>query len=309
MKHDNRVIVITGPTASGKSAAAILLCKHLQGEVICADSMQLYRGMDIGTAKPSKEEQEGIPHHLMDILDPVQTFSVADYKEMATQVIRDVQSRGKTPVLCGGTGLYLSAMIEGVEYAPIKTNPDVRTGIENELKSRGIDSMFEELNRIDPVSASQLHRNDVKRILRALEIFRLTGQTKTKLDEKSKEKGPDFDFISFCITHDRDILYSRINRRVDKMLEEGLLDEIRRLLHDFPTFSNTAYQAIGYKEFIPVLQMETTVTEAASVVKQATRNYAKRQLTWFRKMDSLIWINNQETKEVVETITNIIYNQ
>ncbi len=302
MNDMNHAIVITGPTASGKSAAAIQLCKQLNGEVVCADSMQLYRGMDIGTAKPSKVEQDGIVHHLMDIIDPIQTFSVADYKNVATKAIRDILSREKVPVLCGGTGQYLSAMIEGMEYTPIKTDDHIRNQLENEMQSRGMDSLYEELRMIDPDSASALHRNDVKRILRAIEVFRLTGMTKTQLNKKSKVKGPDFTFTSFCITQDREVLYERINQRVDKMLETGLIEEIKKLLLDFPTLSNTAYQAIGYKEFVPYLQNKTSLKEAADSVKKATRNYAKRQLTWFRKMESLVWINNQETTQVVEAI-------
>lgn len=300
------VIVITGPTASGKSAAAIELCKIIGGEVVCADSMQIYRHMDIGTAKPSKDELQGIPHHLMDIIDPIQTFSVADYKEAATKVINEILSRGKIPVLCGGTGQYLSTLIEGTVYTQIKGDLNKRKELEAELEEKGIDVLFDELKTFDPDSASILHKNDTKRILRAIEVYRLTGMTKTQLNKASKEKGPDFNFISFCITHDREILYERINYRVDKMIEEGLIDEIINLLNAFPTLSNTAYQAIGYKEFIPYLQGDITLEEAVAKVKQATRNYAKRQTTWFKKMDSLIWLNNLGTKEIVEYIYNKI---
>lgn len=298
------VVVITGPTASGKTAAAVLLGKKIDGEVVCADSMQLYRGMDIGTAKPTIAEQSGVPHHLMDILDPVETFSVADYKKAATEAIQDILSRGKKPILCGGTGQYLSTLIEGTEYAPIKGNERLRIDLEKELEIKGIDTIFDELISIDPDSASILHKNDTKRILRAIEVYRLTGMTKTQLNKISKEKGPDFNFKCFCISQDREILYDRINKRVDKMLANGLIDEIKRLLAAFPTLSNTAYQAIGYKEFIPYLQNEITLEEASGKVKQVTRNYAKRQLTWFRKMDQLIWINNQGTKQIVDTIKN-----
>ncbi len=218
MDTNDLVIAITGPTASGKSDAAILLCQKIGGEVVCCDSMQLYKGMDIGTAKPSAAEQQGVLHHLTDILEPIQSFSVAEYKKKATTVLRDILSRGKTPVLCGGTGQYLSAMIEGTEYTPVKSNDITRKQLEDELSARGIDALFDELKSIDPESAAVLHRNDVKRILRAVEVYRLTGMTKTQLNKKSKEKGPDFRFRCFCISHDREILYDRINRRVDKML-------------------------------------------------------------------------------------------
>jgi len=302
MDKKGHVIVVTGPTASGKSALAIQLCKRWDGEVVCADSMQLYRGMDVGTAKPAKDEQDGIPHHLMDILEPTRTFSVADYKREADKVIRDILSRGKRPVLCGGTGQYLSTMIEGTEYTPFNNSESMRAGLEKELQEKGIDPLYEELLSIDPYAASLLHRNDTKRILRAIEVFRLTGMTKTQLNGISREKGPDFVFTSFCLSHDRDILYDRINRRVDSMLEHGLLDEIRRLITDYPILSNTACQAIGYKEFIPVIQGKISLEEAADSVKQATRNYAKRQLTWFRKMDGLTWIMNQDTGQAAATI-------
>ena len=301
-KEKDLVIVITGPTASGKSAVAIELCKAIGGEVVCADSMQLYRYMDIGTAKPSLEELQGIQHHLMDILDPVQTFSVADYKLAATKVINEILSRGNVPVLCGGTGQYLTTMIEGTVYAQIKSDPALRKGLETKLEECGIDALFDELKDIDPDTAAVLHKNDIKRILRAIEVYQSTGMTKTQLNKISKEKGPDFNYISFCITHDREILYERINQRVDKMIKEGLIEEIKNLLYTFPTLSNTAYQAIGYKEFIPFLQGEITLDEAISKVKQATRNYAKRQTTWFKKMDSLIWINNQSTIQIVDFI-------
>lgn len=296
------VIVITGPTASGKSAAAVELCKKINGEIISADSMQIYRGMDIGTAKPSHDEQEGIPHHMIDLIDPTMRFSVAEYKKEATGIIYDILHRGKIPVLCGGTGLYLSAMIEGTEYTPVKTDVMLREELENELEEKGVDSLWDELSRIDPEAIQILHRNDTKRILRAIEVYRLTGKTKTELNKISKEKGPEFTYHSFCINHDRDILYQRINMRVDQMLDKGLLQEIDNLLKTYPGLSNTAYQAIGYKEFMPYLRGEITLREAVDAVKQATRNYAKRQLTWFRKMDSLIWIQNQTTEEIVNTI-------
>lgn len=308
MGNNTRAIVITGPTASGKSDAAVLLCQKFDGEIVCSDSMQLYKGMNIGTAKPTKADQMGIPHHLMDILEPFQSFSVSDYKKQAVAVMKDILARGKTPVVCGGTGQYISALVEGMEYTPIKSNDLMREQLQKELENKGIDMLYNELAMIDPDAAAILHRNDTKRILRAIEVFRLTGLTKTQLNKKSKENGPEFNFNSFCITHDREILYARINKRVDTMLQEGLLDEIRDLLAAFPEFSNTACQAIGYKEFIPYLNGSVSLKEAVDMVKQATRNYAKRQLTWFRKMDSLVWIENQNSNQVMDIILNKIEN-
>ncbi len=299
---DGSVIIITGPTASGKTSVSIELCKKNDGEIVCADSMQLYKNMNIGTAKPTIQEREGVQHHLLDILEPTQTFSVADYQKMATETIKDILSRGKTPVLCGGTGQYLSAMIEGTVFIPVKTDMKLREELENIFKESGIEAIYDELQKVDPDSASILHLNDTKRILRAIEVYRLTGMTKTQMNIKSKEKGPDFKFSSFCINHDREILYDRINGRVDKMIEDGLLAEIVELLKEYPLLSNTAYQAIGYKEFFPYIKNEISLDDAINQVKQSTRNYAKRQLTWFRKMDSLIWINNKNTKEIIDII-------
>lgn len=304
MNTPNNVIVITGPTASGKTSASIELCKKIDGEVVCADSMQIYKLMNIGTAKPTISEMHGIPHHLIDIINPTSRFSVADYKTLATKSIYDILSRGKVPVVCGGTGQYISALIEGTVFTPIKTDFDLRLKLENELVERGIDQLYAELEAIDPQSAGVLHKNDTKRILRAIEVYRLTGLTKSQLNIKSKEKGPDFSFKSYCITHDREILYQRINNRVDQMIFDGLLEEIEILLDEFPDISNTAYQAIGYKEFIPYLKGDIKLDEAVNQVKQATRNYAKRQLTWFRKMSNITWIENKNTSEIVNKIIN-----
>ncbi|MHB1485196.1 MAG: tRNA (adenosine(37)-N6)-dimethylallyltransferase MiaA [Saccharofermentanales bacterium] len=300
----NKLIIITGPTASGKSSAAIDLCKIIDGEIVSADSMQIYRGMNIGTAKPSSSEQQGVRHHMLDMIDPIYTYSVAQYIKDSKIIFKDIISRGKIPVVCGGTGQYISALIEGTVFTTIDTDTNIRKNLERELDEKGIGFLYNELEEIDPESAKTLHINDVKRILRAIEVFRLTGLTKTRLNSISKEKGPEFECISFCITHDREILYERINDRVDQMIKQGLIDEIKQLLTDFPSLSNTAYQAIGYKEFIPYLNNEISLDESIAFVKQATRNYAKRQLTWFRKIESLIWISNQDTSQVVDTIIN-----
>lgn len=303
-KIKDKVIIITGPTASGKSAAAIELCKVIGGEIVSADSMQIYRGMNIGTAKPSLAQQQGIPHHMIDLIDPINTYSVAQYVKDASVIIQDIFRRGKIPVVCGGTGQYVSALIDGTVFTSIDSSNDIREALESELKEKGIIQLYNELEKIDPDAARTLHINDVKRILRAIEVFRLTGFTKSQLNKISREKGPEFECVSFCITHDREILYERINNRVDSMIEHGLIIEIKRLLEDFPALSEIVHQAIGYKEFIPYLRGEMTLNESIEIVKQSTRNYAKRQLTWFRKIVPLIWICNQDTKQVTETIIN-----
>jgi tRNA dimethylallyltransferase len=303
-KNADIVIVVTGPTASGKSSVAVELAIRLGGEVICADSMQIYKFMDIGTAKTGPADRKGIPHHMMDIIEPSDDFSVAAYKEMSTRIIRDIQSRGKVAIVCGGTGQYISSLIEGTTFIPQKTDSELRERLEKEYEEKGADYIYDKLTQIDPDTAKLLHPNDKKRIIRAMEIFHTTGMTKTQMNIKSKINGPDFEFLSFCITHDREILYERINTRVDGMMNDGLLDEVRMILDKYPNLSKTARQAIGYKELISYIEGEKSLQEAVDTLKQASRNYAKRQLTWFRKMDSLIWLQNTSTDDTVNVILN-----
>lgn len=301
-KKTDRVIVVTGPTASGKSSVAVELAIRLGGEVICADSMQIYKHMDIGTAKTSISDRKGIPHHMMDIIEPSEDFSVAAYKEMATQTIKDIQDKGKVAIICGGTGQYISALIEGMTFIPQKTDIELRERLETEYEQKGADYIYDKLTQIDPDTAKLLHPNDKKRIIRAIEIFSTTGMTKTQININSKIDGPDFPFVSFCINHDREILYERINTRVDEMMSDGLLEEVKMILEKYPDLSKTARQAIGYKELISYIEGAQSLQEAIDTLKQATRNYAKRQLTWFRKMDSLIWLQNTSTEDTVNEI-------
>lgn len=300
--NNKNVFVITGPTASGKSSVAVELALKLDGEVICADSMQIYKYMDIGTAKTGFSDRKGIPHHMMDIIEPSDDFSVASYKEMATRIIKDIQSRGKVAIVCGGTGQYISALIEGTTFTPQKTDMELRKQLEIEYEQKGADYLFDKLTQIDPDTARTLHPNDKKRIIRAIEIHSTTGMTKTQININSKLNGPDFQFISYCINHDREILYERINSRVDEMLQDGLLDEVKMILDKYPNLSKSARQAIGYKELINYIEGVQSLQEATDALKQATRNYAKRQFTWFRKMDSLIWLQNTSTMATVNTI-------
>ena len=299
---DNPVLVIAGPTASGKTGTALLLCEALDGEVVSADSMQIYRGMNIGTAKASAEEQLHIPHHMLDIRDPGQRYSVADYKNDASEAIRDIYRRGKRPVLCGGTGQYLSALIEGLVFTEIPTDFDLRQQLNLEAEQNGIDSLYQRLCSIDPDTAGRLSLSDQKRIVRALEVFQQTGQTISQLNIASRQAGPDFCFKSYCLSHDRPILYQRINQRVEEMIAEGLAEEVKKLLFGGLPPDSNCWQAIGYKEMLPFLRGEVGLSEVTINIQQSTRRYAKRQLTWFRKMSDLNWLMDLSAAESAKII-------
>ncbi|MHB1452571.1 MAG: tRNA (adenosine(37)-N6)-dimethylallyltransferase MiaA [Saccharofermentanales bacterium] len=297
------VIIITGPTASGKSSAAILLAQKIDGEIVCADSMQIYKDMDIGTAKVTESETGCIKHHLFSMISPEETFSVARYVESATRTIRDILGRGKVPILCGGTGQYISALIDGIEFIRFDIDYALRARLELEAEQSGLQILYEKLRQIDPDTAEILHENDSKRIIRALEVFELTGLTKTQINKKSREKGPDFTFLSFCINPERTKLYQSIDLRVDEMMKNGLIDELMQLRGKYHSMSKTAAQAIGYKEMDAYLDGVISYEDAVSAIKQASRNYAKRQLTWFRKIPSLIWIDHHDKAETVRILS------
>lgn len=299
---DNPVLVIAGPTASGKTGTALEVCETLDGEIVSADSMQIYRGMNIGTAKSTAEERQHVPHHMLDIRDPGQRYSVADYKNDASEAIRDIYRRGKRPILCGGTGQYLSALIEGLNFTEIPTDLELRQQLNLEVEQKGIESLFQKLHSIDPEAASRLSLSDQKRIVRALEVYRQTGQTISQLNIASRQAGPDFCFKSFCLNHDRPILYQRINQRVEEMISDGLADEVKKLLLNGLAPDSNCWQAIGYKEMLPYLNGDTGLAEITADIQQATRRYAKRQLTWFRKMNDLNWLMNQSAAESAKII-------
>jgi len=289
-KSKIKVLAVAGPTASGKTAHAIALALRLGGEVISCDSMQVYRGMDIGTAKPTPGETRGIPHHMIDIADIGDTLSCADYAARASEIARQVFSRGKLPVFCGGTGLYLDAVLTGNVFADMKTP----RGLREELEALPPDELYSRLEAVDPESAAAVHPNNVRRVIRALEIYLTTGETKSALDARSRTGGSDFAPVIFGLDFpDRAMLYERIDRRVDLMLEAGLEAEVRRLaprLREAPT----AAQAIGYKEMLRHIDCTDgsyTLENAADDIKQATRRYAKRQLTWFRRNPDMVWLD------------------
>ena len=297
-----QIITIAGPTASGKTALSIQLAKEMDGEIVSCDSMQVYKDMDIGTAKPTLEEQEGIPHHMLSVAEPWEDFSVSRYCAMADPIVEDILRRGKSPIIVGGTGLYMDALIRGNPFAPCPS-----TGRREELEalaaSQGIEAVIEKLQKVDPESAARLHPSDQKRIIRAMEVYLETGMTITEHNRKTQEIPPKYQPIRFALTdRQRQTLYDRIDRRVDAMLEAGLMEEIQGLLARGIPEKCTAMQAIGYKEFVAALHGESTLEEAAQQVKQSSRRYAKRQLTWFRRNPENIWLIREDGQTSMEIL-------
>lgn len=290
----NNIICIAGPTASGKTALAVELAKELNGEVVSCDSMQVYKRMDIGTAKPTVEEMQGIPHHMLDVAQAWEDFSVSRYCNQAAPIVDDIIAQGKTAIIAGGTGLYMDSLIRGNNFAPFPST-GVREALEARAEAEGIQPLLEELAQVDPESTGRLHPSDRKRIIRALEVYRETGITITEHNRRTREVPPKYRPVWLGLDFsDRAALYRRIDRRVERMLETGLLDEIRSLLESGIPETCTAMQAIGYKEFLPVLRGERGLCDAAAEVCQSSRRYAKRQLTWFRRNPNMHWIVREE---------------
>ena len=288
------IICIAGPTASGKTALSIALAKELDGEVVSCDSMQVYRRMNIGTAKPTPEETAGIPHHMLDVAEPDEDFSVSRYCEMATPIVDNILARGKTAIIVGGTGLYMDALIRGNSFAPYPST-GMRKKLEAQAEKDGMEAMLKLLASIDPDSAARLPVADRKRIIRALEVYYETGETITAHNLKTQQIPPRYNPVWFALEDaDRATLYHRIDRRVEQMLEQGLLDEIRALLADGIPEKCTAMQAIGYKEFVDALQGRSSLETATALVQQSSRQYAKRQLTWFRRNKAIHWLRREE---------------
>lgn len=282
------VLAVVGPTASGKTALAVELAKRLGGEIVSADSMQIYKGMDIASAKPTEAEKQGIPHHMMDFLSPETPYSVAEYVKAARACILEIYKRQKLPILVGGTGLYVDSLLTGTQFIETETDFDLRARLETEFDALGGEKMLEKLAAFDRDTAARLHPNNRKRIIRAFEVYTLTGKTMTEALAASREKPSPFTPCYIGIAYEnREILYDRINRRVDIMLENGLLAEARAFFQGTP---DTAAQAIGYKELKPYLDGVLSLDEAVENLKRATRNYAKRQITWFKRNPQIHWI-------------------
>ena len=298
----NNIICIAGPTASGKTALAVELAKLVDGEVISCDSMQIYRGMDIGTAKPTKEEMQGIPHHMLDVCDPDEDFSVSRYCELADPILQDILARDKTAIIAGGTGLYMDALIRGNDFAPCPAT-GMREKLEAQADEIGMEAMLEQLRAIDPEAAARLHVADRKRVIRALEVYYETGETITAHNLRTQAIPPKYTPVWFALEdEDRQDLYDRIDSRVDIMLEMGLMDEIRSLLASGIPEKATSMQAIGYKEFVDALHGRCSVDDAAALVKQSSRRYAKRQLTWFRRNSAIHWLRRQKGQQAAEIV-------
>ena len=288
------IIVIVGPTASGKTAVSIRLAKELDGEIISADSMQIYKGLDIATAKPTKEEMQGIPHHLMSFVDNSEKFSVAQYLEKAREVISDIHQRGKMPIVVGGTGLYISSLVDNIIFDDISSNGEVRARLTKEAEEIGNEAMLKRLMEIDEETAKTLHPNNLTRIIRALEAYELSGITMSELKRRSREEETPYNACMIGLNfRDRQKLYDRINLRVDKMAKEGMVEETFEFYKN--ESGNTVCQAIGYKELIPYFEGKATLQECLETLKRETRRYAKRQLTWFRRDERIYWIYLDET--------------
>ena len=298
----NKVIVICGPTASGKTALSIELAKQINGEIVSCDSMQIYKDMNIGTAKPTIEEMQGIKHYLIGYVSPEKRYSVADYKRDAKNAIKEILEKEKMPIIVGGTGLYLDSLIYEIEYKEIKIDEEYRKKLEKEVENLGLEVLYERARQIDSRAIEKISVHDKKRILRILEIYHATGKTKTEQEIESRKKEVEYDYKVYALDWDREKLYNRINKRVDIMIEQGLIEEVKQILDKYDIFP-TAMQGLGYKEVVDYLKGNLTKEEMIEKIKMETRRYAKRQLTWFRKNKQTIWLKGEDT---IQNNINII---
>ncbi len=287
------VYVIAGPTASGKSNLAVELAKKVNGEIISADSMQIYKDMNIGTAKITKSEMQGIPHYMLDIISPNERYSVSSYKRQAEEIIDKIISKGKTPIIAGGTGLYIDSLIYGIEFQDEEIDMAYREELNNIAEKEGLKKLYQQAKKIDPQAMQKISENDKKRIIRVLEIYHKTGKTKTEQEIESRKNEVKYNYKVFAINFDREKLYSRIELRVDKMISQGLVEEVKEILEKYSEFP-TAMQGLGYKEVVEFLENKITKEEMIEKIKKETRHYAKRQLTWFRKNKETIWLDGEE---------------
>lgn len=308
---ENRLICICGPTASGKTALSVALAKQLHTEIISADSMQIYRSMDIGTAKPTMEERQGVPHHLLDVCEPGEPFSVARYVELADAAAQDILSRGMVPVVAGGTGLYMDSLIECSTFSGDETDRSVREKYQRMAAEQGNEAVHGCLAAVDPEGAERLHPNNLKRVIRALEVFEQTGMTIDAFNRLHKRPAPKYKALKIGVCPaERQTLYDRIDRRVDQMLADGLLAETQRLL-DSGALTGTAAQAIGYKELLGYLQGSQPLQDCVALLKQRSRNYAKRQLTWLKRDDNIHWIYyniGEDLSAILQKATEYLQN-
>ncbi len=291
--HKEKVVVICGPTASGKTALSIELAKKIGGEIVSCDSMQIYKDMNIGTAKPTSNEMQGIKHYLIDFISPDKRYSVADYKLDAKKAIKKILNKGKVPIVVGGTGLYIDSLIYEIEYPTIEFDEKYREKLEKIADKDGLEKLYDKAKEIDGEAIKKISKNDRKRILRVLEIYHATGKNKTQQEKESRKKEVEYDYKVYALDWTRDILYARINKRVDIMIEQGLIDEVKNIYQKYKKFP-TAMQGLGYKEVVEYLDNKITKDEMIEKIKQETRRYAKRQITWFRKNKQTIWLDAQD---------------
>ena len=303
MENKIKLFAVCGPTASGKTALSIALAKAFDGEVVSCDSMQIYKGMEIGTAKPTAEEMDGVPHHLLDFCDPTDIFSVVDFTTLAAKAIKEITSRGKTPFLVGGTGLYARSLLRAVPFTENSRDDAVRAALQEEFEKDGIDGIYARLKAVDPESAEQIHPNNTKRVIRAMEYYLTAGEPFSAQAKASKLVESDYDYVMLCLDfRDREKLYERINRRVDIMMDMGLLEEAKAYYETYGTSGKTSVQAIGYKELFPYFDGVCTLQEAVENIKRETRRFAKRQLTWFRREENTVWLYMDDYQDANEAI-------
>jgi len=290
------VYVIGGPTASGKSKLAVELAKKVNGEIISADSMQIYKEMNIGTAKVNKEEMQGVQHYLVDFVSPDERYSVSNFKKDAEKAIEEILEKGKTPIVVGGTGLYIDSLIYGIEFQNEEVDLEYREKLNKIADEKGLESLYKKAQEIDPEAMKKISINDRKRIIRVLEIYHKTGKTKTEQELQSRKNEVKYEYKVFAITMDREKLYERIEKRIDFMIEQGLIEEVKQILEKYHTFP-TAMQGLGYKEVGEYLEGSCTKEEMIEKIKKETRHYAKRQLTWFRKNKETIWLDGEKSTD------------
>lgn len=305
------LIIIAGPTATGKTKLSVELAKIVDGEIISADSIQVYKGMDIGSAKVTKEEMCGIRHHLIDVLEPSEEFNITVFQRLAKAAIEDIYSRGKVPILAGGTGFYIQSVLYDIDFTENEENSEIREELVRiSLEENGKDILFDMLREIDPKSAASIDKNNVKRIIRAIEFYKLSGKKISEHNEEQSKKEAAYNASFFVLTDDRKVLYERIDRRVDKMISDGLVDEVKALLKSGMTKDMVSMQGIGYKEIVSYLNGEITLDEAVYIIKRDTRHFAKRQITWFKREKDVIWFDRSimSEDEIIKAMTEA-YNK
>ena len=303
---NNPLIILTGPTSVGKTALSIQLAKTVDGEIISADSMQVYRYMDIGTAKITPEEMQGIPHYLIDALTPDEEFNVVKFQQYAKKYIEDIQSRGKIPILVGGTGFYIQAVLYDIDFTENDINPSYRQELEQTVKEKGAEYLHALLKQVDPKSAEKVHPNNIKRVIRALEYHKLTGEKISDHNTEQRKKNSPYQYCYFVLNKNRAKLYEGINLRVDQMMQNGLLEEVKDLAERGYTKDMVSMQGLGYKELLAFLEGEGTLENAVDLIKKETRHYAKRQITWFKRENEIIWINKDDFRNDMEILSHML---